>query len=240
MRIAICEDSRRDLDRIHGILTKYLLSNNISAKLDFFCCGEDFLAEFEPEKYQIIFMDIMMREDGMTGMEAAEKVAEVDSHTAIIFTTNNENYSIAGYAVAVYYILKPVTAPDLERAMKKCYAILERYAQTIEITVNRDIFSIRLQDIYYIEALQRTCVFRTKHGEYTTISTFSGILNKLDTLPFVKCHRSYIVNLSHVVALTGGDFITTAHHKVPVSRGYTQDMQKIFKDFLISQLRNGR
>ena len=109
MRIAICEDTQSDAKRLSETLSRYLDANGLDADVDYFTSGEDFIASFEPGLYQIIFMDIYMTKGGMTGMDAAEKVNALDKDAAIIFTTTSDEYILAGYSVAVFYIVKPIT-----------------------------------------------------------------------------------------------------------------------------------
>ncbi len=237
MRIAICEDSKEDTLHLRTALERYLKSNNIDAEIDCFESGEAFLAVFQPQIYQIIFMDIFMKADELTGMETAEQVHDGDEEAAIIFTTTSKDYSIAGYQVAVYYILKPIKDVDLEKAMKKCRKQLDRFAKTIDITVNRLPVAVRLRDIYYIEAQQGTCVFVTAGGVMVARMVFDNLETTLGGIPFLRCHRSYIVNLTHVDDLLDRDFILKNSHRVPISKGALPDVRKTFQQFIRDELR---
>ena len=237
MRIAICEDTSADALHLLKVMERYLDESQLIAEFDFFENGEDFLEAFVPEKYQIVFMDIFMAKDGLNGMDTAKRIKAVDENVAVIFTTTTTEYSIEGYNVSVYYIVKPVMYCHLVNAMKKCRHLLEQYAASIEITVNRQPLTIRLREIYYVEALQRTCVFFTKIGELVEIRTFESLLQELGGLPFLQCHRSYIVNLSHVETLENKDFIMKDGQKVPVSRRNLPDIRATFRSYLRSEMR---
>lgn len=238
MRIAICEDASKDALHLNAALGRYLNANGLGADIERFESGEAFLAAFTPGKYQIVFMDIYMERGGMTGMQTAEKVHEADRDAAIIFTTNSDAFGIAGYRVAVYYILKPVRDAELARAMEKCRAQIERFARTIEIMSARKPVTIRLRDIYYIESQQRACVFVTSTGEIRSNMVFERLSETLDELPFVRCHRSFIVNLTHTADMLNKDFIIQGGYRVPISKTYQQQAQKAFKEFVRAELMN--
>jgi len=237
MRIAICEDTRADALHLLKVMERYLNENQLIAEFDFFENGEDILEAFVPEKYQIVFMDIFMAEDGLNGMDTAKRLIAADENVAVIFTTTTTEYSIEGYNVSVYYIVKPVEYGHLVNAMKKCRHLLDRYAMSIEIIVNRQPLTIRLRDIYYVEASQRTCIFSTEMGKFVVARTFESLLHELGGLPFLQCHRSYIVNLSHVETLENKDFIMKDGQKVPVSRRSLPDIRATFRSYLRSEMR---
>lgn len=237
MRIAICEDVPADRERLQAMLTKYLLTHGFAAEVDCFTSGEALLAAFVPGKYPIIFMDIFLAPAGLTGMETAERIREKDEEAAIILTTSSRDFGIVGYSVAVYYIVKPVTSEDFARAMQKCHKQMERFGRAIEITVNRQSLSLQLHRIYYVEAQQRSCIFVTAQGEYRTNVPFKELAKQLSELPFLQCHRSYIVNLAHVQDLRQRDFILTDNRQIPISRQTLAEAQRQFNLFLRDELR---
>lgn len=240
MKIAICEDRKEDAQKLNALLDRYLQAQGFTAEVDFFESGEAFLSTFQPGSYPIIFMDIFMIEGGLTGMDTAEKIHAADEEAAIIFITTSKEYGIAGYDVAVHYIVKPVREADFLSAMKKCRGRLERYGKTMEIMVNRQRVSLRLHDIFYVEAQRKTCVFMTKQGEFRSGMVFDTLADMLSELPFLRCHRSYIVNLAHVRDQRDMDFIVDGGHKVPISRGFLPEVQRQFQQFLKDELRGAQ
>ena len=235
MRIAICEDIPEETRRLMEMIGRYLETNSLEADVEYFESGEDFLPAFEPGKYQIIFMDIFMRKNGLTGMEVAEKVSRADREAAIIFVTTSKEFFLDGYSFAVFYITKPYDYEKLAEAMDRCWIQIERYAKTIEVVVDRRPRQIRLRDIYSVESLGRTCVFRTASHELTAASlVIDGLADRLGE-SFVMCHRSYIVNLLHVKEIASEKrdkiFIMENGDRVPISRTYLDVSQKAFREF---------
>jgi Response regulator of the LytR/AlgR family len=237
MRIAICEDTKKDALYLQKTAERYLSENHLSAEFALFESGEAFLAAAAPGKYQIVFMDIFMAKKGLNGMETAKRLKAMDDDVAVIFTTATTEYGIEGYNVSVYYIVKPVQYNDLVNAMKKCRHLIDRYAAYIEITVNRRPIRVRLREIYCVEALQRNCVFTTEMGELATARSFEGLEQELGGLPFLQCHRSYIVNLNHVEKLENRDFILKNGRMVPVSKHVLPEIRAVFRQFLRTEMR---
>ena len=235
MKIAICEDNTKEARQLEEALTRYLEANSLSAEIDIFVNAEDFLSEFEPGKYQIIFMDIYLKKDGKTGMDAAIKVREADKNAALIFVTQTEDYLRAGYSVAVFYIVKPIKQEDMNAAMEKCQIQIENFAKTIEIIVNRQLLKIKLRDIYFIESIKKACVFVFAAGQVTAVNMSMDTLldDKFEGVPFVRCHRSYIVNLLYVKDISKNDFILENGNRVPIGRTYQAAMRKAYKEYFL-------
>ena len=162
-------------------------------------------------------------------MDAAKKVNALDKDVAIIFTTTSDEFILAGYSVAVFYILKPVEQKDINEAMEKCRVQIERFAKTIEITVNRMPLHIRLRDIYYVEIIVRNCIFTFATGNKTASGmSLSELMDKLDGSTFIQCHRSYVVNILHIRKMTKTEFILENGESVPIGRKYQDTAQKAY------------
>ena len=77
-------------------------------------------------------------------------------------------------------------------------------AKTIQIEQKQFLIEYAVEDIPYIEAFGKKLVIHTSSRlsgiKEDTISgyTLSGLLALLDDPAFVQCHKSYVVNKSHI------------------------------------------
>lgn len=234
MRIAICEDHDADAEHLMSMLNAYLCEHNVEAQIDRYGSADEFVSMYAPGRYQIIFMDIVMP-GSMTGMDGAKKIHEMDEDASIVFTTVNDEYSVEGYNVAVYYILKPINSHCIEQAMYKCRKHMDRLSKAMEVMVNREMTMVRLQDIRYIEAHKRTCMIACEEP-VITYATLEDMYRKVGGFPFVRCHRSYIVNLNHVRTISSNMFAMKDGQEVFIGRTYKQEAKKQFDRFLLAKL----
>lgn len=82
--------------------------------------GREGLRIYEEEKIQIAILDIEM--PGINGIEAAQKIREVDKDCCIIFLTAFDEFSYAKKAIAVRaldYLLKPYDEQELLLVMEE-------------------------------------------------------------------------------------------------------------------------
>ncbi|MGN0613473.1 MAG: LytR/AlgR family response regulator transcription factor [Porcipelethomonas sp.] len=117
MRFAIADDSAQDRAELISYIRAYLSEHNITAELSEFDSAESFLAAFRNQTFQVVFLDIYMKEK--SGMEAAQELFASGNSPKIIFLSGSTEFFRQSYAVhAVYYLVKPVVPEEFELAMQ--------------------------------------------------------------------------------------------------------------------------
>lgn len=193
LEIAICEDDPLEQKLLISILER----SNISLHYEVFSSGEDFLKSFRAGKYHLIFMDIYL--SGISGVETVTEVRKVDLDVFIAFTTSSLDYALEGYRLNVgKYIEKPIQQKSVLDAL---HLALQKQENTKSILLRIDgrECPVPQNQILYIE--QRDHMLTYYLCGQTTVEA-TGKLDDtealLDTPPFFRCHKSYLVNLSHV------------------------------------------
>ena len=84
-----------------------------------------------------------------------------------------------------------------------------------------------LNQIYYIEAREKKIFIRTKQEEYGFYDTIENMEKKLPE-NFLRCHRSYIVNMSKVTAVKVSQSLIEVQDnlQVPLSRSYKRAVKE--------------
>lgn len=101
----------------------------------------------------------------------------------------------------------------------------------LPISKDGSVFFINYEDILYINLKGRELNIVTYDVTHICDESLTYIENKLKGNTFMKCHRSYIVNLSKVNKIT--HWVNGVYHlqlegmeeKVPVSRSYYKDVK---------------
>lgn len=226
MRIAICDDDEAARARLTGLMRQYMEERGRKCRIDAFESGEALLRA--KARYDVALLDIQMQ--GATGMEVARALRQREAACAILFATISEEYVFDAFEVeAVDYLVKPVDSQRFRRAMDRA---LQRAGQAAYLSVKKygECRLVRLADVRYFEVMNRTIYI---HMEVETID-YCGRLEELSQKldgRFFRCHRSYIVNLSHVAAFAGGMAQMDTGERIPVSRLRA-------KEFMEAMLRN--
>ncbi|MCG9967629.1 response regulator [Pelotomaculum terephthalicicum JT] len=87
--------------------------------------------------YQVLFLDVSM--PGMSGLEVAAAIQEMDPKPYIIFVTAYKEYAVSAFAVdAVDYLLKPVEPGRLKKAISKVNKMAQDNIVLTELAATAD------------------------------------------------------------------------------------------------------
>ncbi len=194
MLIGICDDEQIIKKELIRLCDEYNQTNLSAFKLVSFSSGEEIL-QFG-QTIDILFLDIQMK--GMDGLKTAEKIRENDEGMIIIFLTGYKGYMQVGYRVRAFrYLLKPVNEQDFYNTLTEAIKEITRNSKAI-VNLEGETLFIKLNDIIYIEYMERHTLVRTCRGSYEsqqTMSEWEDILNNGD---FFRVHKAYIVNIGFI------------------------------------------
>lgn len=84
------------------------------------------IEEIKDKSVDLIFLDVDMPK--MNGIEAAEKILEIDSYIKIVFVTAYNDYAVEAFEVdAVDYIMKPIMKKRLDKTIDR---VLKRHKKS--------------------------------------------------------------------------------------------------------------
>lgn len=200
--------------------------------------GVEALRLIEAERPQVAFLDILM--PGLTGLEVAAELAdcrdEGEALPRIVFVTAYDEYALKAFDLAaVDYLLKPVSAERLARAVARLKAQLaapqEDLAQlvsklqqvigaaganpdaapaagtlrTIRAAVGNTVRMIALDEVCYFQAAEGYTSVVTRDAEVLIRTPLKDLLAQLPQDSFRQIHRSTVVNLDQVAAAVRDD-----------------------------------
>lgn len=209
VRIAVCDDDRKDLDEIVHVLSGYG-NMDISA----FSQSDDLPGKIENETFDVIILDIEM--PGTNGFDAAVQLRSMGKQPLIIFLTNTMDYTLRGYGIAFRYLKKPIDQTLLYQAMDA--AVREIKANRFSFQMDGSSRIIPMDDICFLEVFNHHTVLHTMDQTFTFRATLKQILPQLPKGYFGVPHQSYVVNFHHVKAATSTEILLTNGARIPVSR----------------------
>jgi two-component system response regulator LytT len=194
------------------------------------------------QQIDVVFLDIQMPD--LTGIELARVIEKAGPGAPrIIFTTAFNQYALDGFRVdALDYLLKPFNYEEFLRAASKAKAYVElvrKANQTVApietkdeylfLKVEYQLVRIAYDDILYMEGLKDYVKVHLKSDTKPVLSLTSlkALEEKLPVTRFMRIHRSFIVNLDQIGAVTRNS-IQIGNTTIPVSDQY----KEIFSQFL--------
>lgn len=97
------------------------------------------------------------------------------------------------------------------------------------------IVRIAFAQLEYVEVVNKIVSFYLANGVVREVTaTLTDFEEKLLSRPeFLKVHRSYLVNLSYVQAVSGGNIVTNNGHTIPIARKRLGQVQDAYMNFLL-------
>lgn len=240
MNIAIVDDIQTEIDSLSMVLNDYAAMNQFELTLHCFRSAEELLADFQPFAYSVIFMDIYM--DGITGMDATEKIRAIDSDTLIIFLTTSEEHMPDAFRFHAYdYIRKPADRERLFAVMDdimKCHTSISDSPQLIFSSNRRD-YSIPYSDIMFVRTEANYLWIMDKSGStYKTRMTFSSIKTKLgEDNHFLQLLRGVLVNMDFIENLGDGICHLTGDISLPINVRNARKIEQVWQNYVFSRIR---
>jgi len=235
IRAIIVEDEKHSRETLRGMLDRYCKSVTIVAEAENYRGGLEAIRAHQPD---VIFLDIQMP-DG-SGFRMLEELDEVNFE--IIFTTAFDQFAIKAIKYsALDYLLKPIDAEELVRAVKKVEQKMGQHKVNENIQVLLDNIKFReaepskivLSTSEKIHIIETDQILRCESDNYYTnffLSDGKKILvsktlkeneELLSDHNFIRPHKSHLVNVKYIkgfLRIDGGYIEMIDGSRIPVSR----------------------
>ncbi|HEY2518005.1 MAG TPA: LytTR family DNA-binding domain-containing protein [Polyangiaceae bacterium] len=244
MRVLIADDelvARKRLVRLLGSIDGVTIAGECES-------GDAVLERVKDHDVDVVLLDIHM--PGLTGLEAFELFPE-DAPLVVLCTAHPDHAVVAFERGAVDYVMKPVEAGRLKKALARAQERLDGRARASVQPAADELPRGRALDRLAIPTRQgivlvdpRTVSHAVLEGELVTVVTEGGSYLSDDPLGdlqerlprdlFERVHRRALLNLEHVTRLEpteSGGFLahTRGGHTVEVSRQAARELRRRLK-----------
>lgn len=184
--------------------------------------GNELMSLVEEHRPQVVFLDVEM--PGKTGVECGRLIQDMDPSIILIFATAHDQYMGDAFEVYAFdYLIKPFKVDrvmrTLERARDRIIRVSEDDDEELpqlpkaaqpKIATGRlmlrhkdGVSFVSMSDILLVQREDRSTVIYTRGGgRYVTSDALGETEARLDPAVFFRCHKSYIINLNEISAIT--------------------------------------
>lgn len=228
MRVAICDDNVHFINALERLLFHWA-AKPVKFYVATFTNSDDLLEVHANEPFDLIFLDIIM--PMINGIETAREIRRTDRTVKIIFLTSSPEYAVESYSVRAYhYLLKPVQPESLYQVMDQLSAEIIADTRAITIKELHANYRIELNQIEYIESQNKHILFYLtdlrKLESTATLASWEDHLLLQDG--FFRCHRSYIVNIHHIVSFNALEIRMRSGAIIPISRNTRKAFEEAY------------
>ena len=225
MKCVIAEDETLLRDELAALLREAWPELAIVAECE---DGGSALEAISDEQPDVAFLDIRM--PGLSGLEVASAAVEASPGTQVVFVTAYNQYAIDAFERgAVDYLLKPIAPDRLQATVARLKArlgkndssmlvrIIEQLRAKLPLaskgpplawvtaSVGKETRLILVDDVAYFRADNKYTAVITAEGEALIRKPIRELLDELDPNVFKQIHRSTVVNMKAVAAVTRDD-----------------------------------
>lgn len=236
IKLLICDDEE-SYKEILEYKIKKILENELKTEYEITCCSS--ISELEKnlkaQPYDIVFLDIMVNEQNSLDW-LIEKKSKLRRTQFIVMTA----FPIEGYRISetdsCYFLIKSkMTDAQLLSAIKKAInGILQSQGAKKIIKSGGHSYTISIAEISYIETFNNVIVIHIITGEeYTVYSSLKSFSKEL-TPNFLRCHKSFMVNMNYVLGYEAYKFTLKNKSEVPISPKTYFKIVDEYRSFLLN------
>ena len=215
MNILICDDDINFMNSFEKLLTDY------NGHVYKYTSIEN--AKNSDVIFDIAFLDIVFETDTLV-FSLIDTIREKNNKCIISFVTNHIQYAPEGYEYRAFrYILKNEPQVLIKRRIEDVFIEYNRLSTIIRGSYKGCQFAVAPKDIYFIEIFNHLLKLHTSKGDFDMYCQLNSLHPDLFSWGFVRCHRSFVVNLNYVHSISNNScFVlnTSSLDKIPIGIRY--------------------
>lgn len=236
VKFAICDDVKEVCTNLEDMLIEEFEVTGKKCVIDIFYTGEAFCKEFEPQKYEVVFLDIELT--GMDGLEVSRYIREEegDEYTQIVYISGKTEYMMQFFEYhPLYFLKKPFKKEQVEWLMEKYQKIVRQDDAYFYYKVKKEQRKIPLANILYFESQKRKIIIHTKQK----LILFYGKLDEIEQIvskyKFIRISKAFLVNYHYVQAFSNEYVTLSGNEPLKISRNYRKNVQEKQMQYMVGE-----
>lgn len=203
-------------------------------------CGNAFeaLNVLHKEPIDILFLDIKM--PSLSGLDMLKTLQNPPN---VILTTAFSEFGVESYEYGITdYLLKPISFERFLKAVNKLVipensklTLTQLEEKIVEPTfiffkADKKIHKYYFSDIVFIEGSGNYVKIHSQHEKpLMVLDKLTDLQNKLPQKQFIRIHKSFIVNVSHIQKIEG-NMIKIEDKVIPISATFKPNLEALIRD----------
>jgi DNA-binding LytR/AlgR family response regulator len=203
-------------------------------------CGNAFeaLNVLHKEQIDIVFLDIKM-----PSLSGLDMLKTLQAPPNVILTTAFSEFGVESYEYGITdYLLKPISFERFLKAVNKLVipqnsklTLTQLEEKIVEPTfiffkADKKIHKYYFSDIVFIEGSGNYVKIHSQHEKpLMVLDKLTDLQNKLPQKQFIRIHKSFIVNVSHIQKIEG-NMIKIEDKIIPISATFKPNLEALIRD----------
>ena len=223
MHIGIYCPEPRELERQCEAAEEFIETSCLDLTVHPFETYRSLLSALTDKPLEVLFYSVRSDEEPE---ERVREVMRVIPGCALVLVGEDIRLAVFGYEVqAADFLLAPLDPEDLISSLARLLRRrMEAREQYLPIKISGVWSRLNTAHILYMESAGHSLIFHMDDGrQFRSISSFKDYQSLIAlNRHFFRCHKSYVINLSHAARLEQNSFILDSGETVNISRPYRQ------------------
>lgn len=241
LRIAICDDEEKQLNKTAALLEAYFQSrSDLNGQVERFLSGSALLEWVEEQGgFDLYLLDILM--PGLSGIETGRRLRTLGEVGEIVYLTSSNCFAADSYDVrAFFYLLKPVEKAKLFQVLDKVEESLNRrQSSAVVVTTADGPRRILMERIRYVERVGRCmryyCTDSTIDSQTIRVPFREMAIPLLADRRFYLCGASFVLNFQHVTGVNGQVALLDNGQTVALPRTAAAEFKKAWGNYWLEE-----
>ena len=212
---------------LHDPLEREHLLNRLQTWMELSCISIDVVAEGAADPLSdpsIIFWDL-------DGSDQPPPLCQGPNH-ALFLCSRDPQRAIDSYSFhPTGFLTKPVSMNKLWSAMLRCTHLWFPSLMRLEVLSDRVKIGVPYRNLIWVEGTRRGCLLHTSHQNIIAREPLYCVEQRLPEAVFIRCQRSFLVNLNHVKTVAGTSLFLKDGTELSLSRGTKAAISAAFHHF---------
>lgn len=232
INIAICDDNKSYSQIIDFKVQRTLKELDTEYKIFITDSLEELQNHCETNSTDIVFLDICVGEQNSIDW-AIENSKKQNSQFIFMTSYPEEAFNLSETNFCYFLVKSKMTDEQLKRAILKAVSEITKKNEHLLILKSKDInYTVNLQKITYVESFNNSIAVHIEDRPNITI--YSTLKAFMDLCPpnFLRCHKSYAVNMNYIKGYYPHKFILPDGSNIPIPPKKYKQIIKHYKNYL--------
>ncbi|MGN1481005.1 LytR/AlgR family response regulator transcription factor [Porcipelethomonas sp.] len=228
MTIAVCVKNIDFAFMIKQHILFYSEKSSINADVTVFTSGKELL--IDRNKFEIVFIDTDI--DDINSMQIANCIKLSAKNTKLIFLSDSDELVFQTLKYQPYrFIRKRYFKYELKEALLSLFYDYKINYSSFTVNSSEGIRSVSLNEIFFCEIFGHSIEIHTCNENIKTTGTLNVLQDKLEPSGFVRIHKSYLVNLRHILKFSSKEVTMSDFTVLPVSKYRSSELKNKIMHF---------
>lgn len=183
-------------------------------------------------QYLFYFIDIDL--NNINGYDLANRIKQNQKNCFIIFVSSHNDLIHDSYNLRAYYFIRK---SSYKKDLNIFYSILDQEFQNndtfIDLNYKMSKTQISLNQIIYLESQDHKIKIVTVNETYFDNRTLKAWVQLLPDDKFIQIHRSFIININHLISYRKGHLIMINNEDLVIGRVYKNKFDQFYQEYLL-------